>query len=157
VLSRDHYIDTDDDQLQRRGITCRLRLGSDDRRLLTLFVGVESDSPPPRRFDALVQSADPRVVLAGDSEPARRLAGIIDTRLLQIRMELQLERVERVADHDWRDRPRLRALYDRVHVRGPFTSRAFHQLTVRSRARSTRAFEMVVADLQDREGLRAIV
>ncbi|HEY6218656.1 MAG TPA: hypothetical protein VIV65_01280, partial [Gemmatimonadaceae bacterium] len=33
VLYRDLFIDTADDHLQRRGITCRLRIGSDDHRV----------------------------------------------------------------------------------------------------------------------------
>ena len=49
ILYRDLYVDTDDDQLQRRGITCRLRIGSDDRRTLTVFVGTATDPSPPRR------------------------------------------------------------------------------------------------------------
>src|ERR1043166_3038681 len=107
VLYRDLYIDTADDQLQRRGLTCRLRVGSDDRRLLTVFVGTVNDPAPPRRYEAAVESADPRVALAGGTEPARRLAAVVDLRLLQTKLELQVERVERKADVDWLGRPRL--------------------------------------------------
>src|SRR6185503_2794654 len=74
VLFRDLYVDTDDDQLQRRGLTCRLRVGSDDRRILTVFVGTETDPAPPRRYEAAVESADPRLALESGTEPARRLA-----------------------------------------------------------------------------------
>ncbi|HET9454360.1 MAG TPA: polyphosphate kinase 1 [Gemmatimonadaceae bacterium] len=157
VLYRDLYIDTDDDQLQRRGITCRLRVGSDDRRTLTLFVGTPDDPAPPRRFEAPVPSADPRAALTGDTEPARRLSAIVDTRLLQTRIELQVERVLREGDTDWLGTPRLQLMYDRVHVRSGTSSRAFHQLTVRSTRRDSRIFERVCAELQDRAGLRQIV
>src|SRR5688500_19608741 len=101
VLYRDLYIDTDDDHLQRRGITCRLRVGSDDRRTLTLFVGTPDDPAPPRRFEASVPTADPHAALASDTEPARRLSAIVDTRLLQTRIEMQVERVLREGDADW--------------------------------------------------------
>ena len=157
VLYRDLYIDTDDDLLQRRGITCRLRVGSDDRRTLTLFVGTPNDPALPRRFEASVPSADPREALAGGSEPARRLAAIVDARLLQTRIELQIERIIREADASWRGVPRLQLMYDRVHVRSGTSSRAFHQLTVRSTRRDARVFDRICAELQDRAGLRQIV
>ena len=157
VLYRDLYIDTDDDQLQRRGITCRLRVGSDDRRSLTLFVGTPDDPAPPRRFEASVPTADPRAALAGDTEPARRLSAIVDTRLLQTRIEMQVERVLREGDADWLGTRRLQIMYDRVHVRSGMSSRAFHQLTVRSTRRDGQVFERVCAQLQERAGLRQIV
>jgi polyphosphate kinase len=157
VLYRDLYIDTADDQLQRRGLTCRLRVGSDDRRLLTVFVGTLNDPAPPRRYEAAVESADPRVALTSGSEPARRLAAVVDFRLLQTKLELQVERIERRADVDWLGRPRLYLLYDRVHVRSGTSSRAFHQLTVRSDRRAAETFERFCGDLQDTAGLRPIV
>lgn len=157
VLYRDLYIDTDDDQLQRRGLTCRLRVGSDDRRVLTVFVGTPADPAPTRRYEAVVASTDPRVVLASDVEPARRLAAVVDARLLQTRIELQVERLVRSADPDWLGRPRLHLCYDRVHVRSGTSSRAFHQLTVRSTRRDATVFERVYVELQDRAGLRQIV
>src|SRR5687767_9476877 len=107
VLYRDLYIDTDDDQLQRRGLTCRLRVGSDDRRTLAVFVGTPNEATPARRYEASVDSADPRIALTSNVEPARRLAAVVDFRLLQTRLELQVERVERHADADWLRRPRL--------------------------------------------------
>jgi polyphosphate kinase len=156
VLYRDLYIDTDDDQLQRRGIACRLRVGSDDRRTLTVFVGTIVDAAPPRRYEAAVSSADPRVALLDDSAPARRLAAVVDFRLLRTRLELQVERIERLADQNWLGRPRLHLYYDRVHVRSGTLSRAFHQLTVRS-SRDEAAFEKFCRVLQDSAGLRPIV
>jgi polyphosphate kinase len=159
VLYRDLYIDTEDDQLQRRGLSCRLRLGSDDRRTLTLFVGTpnEPTPTPPKRYEAAVDSADPRVVLAGTTEPARRLAAIIDTRLLLTRLELQIERVQRNTDADLLGRHRLHLMYDRVHVRSGALSRAFHHLTVRGQLRRRELFERFALDLQNQSGLRPIV
>jgi len=159
ILYRDLYVDTDDDQLQRRGITCRLRVGSDDRRTLTVFVGTASDPSPPRRYEALVDTADPRTALTGggNTEPARRLAAVVDFRLLQTRLELEVERIERRADMDWLSRPRLYLLYDRVHVRSGTSSRAFHQLTVRSDRRNSQTFEKFCSELQETAGLRPIV
>ena len=156
VLYRDLFIDTADDHLQRRGITCRLRIGSDDRRLLTAFVGTMSDSTPPRRYDAPVTSADPRTALASDTEPARRLAAVVDTRLLETKLELQVERIERIADRDWLRRPCITLFYDRVHVRSGMVSRAFHQLTVRTTRARDPLFERICAELEEKAGLRPI-
>ena len=157
VVYRDVYIDTDDDQLQRRGITCRLRVGSDDRRTLTLFLGTTDDAAPPRRYEAGVAASDPRAALASDTEPARRLAAIVDARLLQARIELQIERVLREADRGWLRGPRLQLMYDRVTVRAGASSRSFHQLTVRCTQRDARVYGRICAELEGRSGLRPIV
>ena len=157
ILYRDLYIDTDDDQMQRRAITCRLRVGSDDRRTLTVFIGTLNDPAPPMRYEADVDTADPRVALTGQTEPARRLAAIVDSRLLQTRLELQIERVERRADRDFLGRHRLFVLLDRVQVRSGTSSRAFHQLTVRCDRRNPRVFEQFCTRLQESAGLRPIV
>ncbi|HEU4996305.1 MAG TPA: polyphosphate kinase 1 [Gemmatimonadaceae bacterium] len=163
VLYRDLYVDTEDDQLQRRGLTCRLRVGSDDRRLLTVFVAntaggaAANPSEPWRRFEALVDSADPRQALESGTEPARRLAAVVDFRMLLTKLELQVERVERVGDPDWLGRPRLHVYCDRIHVRSGTSSRAFHQLTVRCSRRRMDVFDRFCAALQDTVGLRPIV
>jgi polyphosphate kinase len=157
VLYRDLYLDTDDDQLQRKGISCRLRVGSDDTRTLTLFVGAVGETAPPTRYEAAVTSADPRVALTNDVEPSRRLAAIIDFRLLQTRLELQIERVERCFDRNLLGRPRLHVYCDRVHVRSGTSSRAFHQVVVRTTRSTGTSFDAVCQDLQERAGLRPIV
>src|ERR1043166_10126296 len=60
VLYRDLFIDTADDHLQRRGITCRLRVGSDDRRGLPALVGAVNEPTPPGRPAGDVPTAAPR-------------------------------------------------------------------------------------------------
>lgn len=157
LLFRDLYLDTSDDQLQRRGISCRLRVGSNDERVLALFVGTVGESAPPTRFEARVNSADPRVALANDVEPARRLAAIVDFRLLQTRLELQIERVERLCDRDWLGRARVHLYCDRVQVRSGTSSRAFHQVVVRSTHGSDKGFLAVCREMEHRAGLRPIV
>src|SRR5205085_6424008 len=107
-------------------------------------------------YEAAVTSADPRVALANDVEPSRRLAAIIDFRLLQIRLELQIERVERGFDRDLLGRPRLHVYCDRIHVRSAMSSRAFHQVVVRTTRASGKAFDAVCLEMQQRAGLRPI-
>ncbi|HET9424057.1 MAG TPA: polyphosphate kinase 1 [Gemmatimonadaceae bacterium] len=155
VLYRDLYLDTTDEQLERRGITCRLRVGSDDSRVLTVFVGVPDDPAPPRRYDAKVDSADPRIVVGGNSQPARRLAAVVDVRLLEVRLELQVDRVVRVAEYDMLRRPRVQVYYDRIDVRSAASSRAFHQVTVTADTKRP-AFDAICAELEGKAGLRPI-
>ena len=156
VLYRDTYLDTEDDHLARRGISCRFRVGSDDRRLLTVFVGVVGESAPPTRYEAHVDAINARAALEGNTEPARRLAAVVDFRLLQPRLEFQIERAESIADRDWLGRPRLHLYFDRVQVRSGISTRAFHQVVVRSIGESP-VFERVCAELRDKAGLRPIV
>src|ERR1044071_4053191 len=155
VRYRDLYLDTADEQLERRGITCRLRIGSDDTRVLTAFIGTPDDPAPPQRVESLVEPADPRLVVAGASAPARRLAALVDTRLLEVRLELQIERVVRVAHRDWLRRPAVRVLYDRIEVRTAPARRACHQLTVISNAPNQR-HAGIASDLEGEAGLRPI-
>jgi polyphosphate kinase len=155
VRYRDLYLDTADEQLERRGITCRLRIGSDDTRVLTVFIGTLHDPSPPQRVEASVPSADPRVAVAGDSAPARRLAAIVDSRLLEVRLELQIERVMRVAGRNVFRQVTSRALYDRVEVRTPTSSRWFQQLTIISGSDNAR-HAALCADLEVNAGLRPI-
>ncbi len=155
VRYRDLYLDTADEQLERRGITCRLRIGSDDTRALTVFIGTLNDPTPPQRVEAQVSSADPRVAVAGDSEPARRLAAIVDSRLLEVRLELQIERVVRVVARNLLRQASTRVFYDRVEVRTAASSRSFHQLTIISNGNSAR-HAALCADLEVNAGLRPI-
>jgi polyphosphate kinase len=155
VRYRDLYLDTADEQLERRGITCRLRIGSDDTRVLTVFIGTPNDPSPPQRVEADMASADPRVAVAGDSEPARRLAAIVDSRLLEVRLELQIERVIRVAQRNLFRQPKVRVVYDRIEVRTATSSRSFQQLTIISESSSIR-HAALCADLEANAGLRPI-
>src|ERR1044071_6536185 len=76
VFHRDIYLDSSDRALLARGVSCRLRIRADDRRYVTLFIGGQAGSV--ERYEAEVAEADPRQALAGDSEPARRLRGLVD-------------------------------------------------------------------------------
>src|SRR5262249_44241971 len=74
-LFRDLYLDTPDDDLRRRGVTCRLRLGVDDRRTLSLRVTSPANGRGEEmlRYDASVRASEPRDALAENTSPARRL------------------------------------------------------------------------------------
>ena len=109
-LFRDLYLDTADDELRRRGVTCRLRLGLDDRRTLSLQITDVADGRNGRgralqRFDAVVRAADPRAALGENTSPARRLRALVDPSVLQVRLELEVDRYVRIARRGWLRRP----------------------------------------------------
>jgi len=132
-LYRDVYVDTPDKALAGRGIACRIRYGADDRRTLTLGLaepGVPL-SGPSEQFEADAGALDLPEILAADTEPARRLRGLVDPARLEPRLELQIDRVTRTATRPWHLPGRVAFLYDRVTVRsGPLT-REFQELKVR--------------------------
>src|SRR5512146_150496 len=89
-LHRDLYLDTTDDSLRRRGITCRLRIDAEGRAALTLRIadaGVQGGT----RVDAMVKATDPATALASDNEVARRIPASIDPPLLGVRVDREAD------------------------------------------------------------------
>ena len=76
-LHRDLYLDTTDDSLRRRGITCRLRIDAEGRAVLTLRIA-DAGGQRITRVDAPVEATDPARALASDNPVVRRVRGIID-------------------------------------------------------------------------------
>jgi len=122
-MHRDLYLDTPDDSLRRRGIVCRLRV--DDAGRTSLSLRIEG----PRRedvtrVDAPVRTSDVSAAFASDNPVARRVRGIIDPTLLQVRADLEVDRLTR-ASVDWLRRPRLTVHLDRVTIRRNGSSARF--------------------------------
>src|SRR5512146_1283496 len=86
---RDLYLDTTDDSLRRRGITCRLRITAEGRAVLTLRIA-EAGERRITRVDAPVKASDPANALAAENAVARRVRGIIDPALLGVRVDLEV-------------------------------------------------------------------
>jgi polyphosphate kinase len=127
-LHRDLYLDTVDDSLRRRGVTCRLRLDSKGGAALTLRIaGGEADGAETR-VDARVAAGDVAAVMAADTAVSKRVRGIVDPALLQVRVDLEVDRLTRRASLDWLRRPRLSVHLDRVTVRRNGTSARFFQM-----------------------------
>jgi polyphosphate kinase len=92
TFHRDLYFDTTDRDLARREVTVRLRHDLGQGRRLTLAV------PGMKPCEAAVSELDSPGVLAGPSEPARRLRALVDPTRLGLRLELEVERrLHRVA------------------------------------------------------------
>jgi len=156
VFHRDIYLDTSDRALLARGVSCRLRIRADDRRFVTLFIG--GGAGTVERYESEVAEHDPRQAFAGDSEPARRLRGLVDPAVLRPRIELEVERWSRTASSGlFRRRPRFDFLYDASTVRHGGLSRTFEELQVRRLAPGLPRLEQVARALERAHGLRPLL
>ncbi|HEX2220488.1 MAG TPA: polyphosphate kinase 1 [Gemmatimonadales bacterium] len=123
---RDIYYDTADASLARRDVTCRFRVGSDDRRVLTVAFASRR-----QRFSSPVAELDLAAALRGESEAARRLRGLVDPATLERLAELEVERTIRVAAGRWPWSARYELVYDNVTVRHGRLSREFREMKAR--------------------------
>jgi polyphosphate kinase len=158
-LCRDVYVDTPDHALASRGISCRIRYGADDRRILTLGLA-EPGLPlsgPSAQFEADAGALDLPGILAGDSEPARRLRGLVDPARLEPRLELQIDRAVRTASRPWFLPGRVAFLYDRVTVRSGRLTREFQELKVRRLSPGRPRLEEIARALEQAHALRPVV
>jgi len=114
---RDIYFDTPTGELEARGVTCRLRIGLDDRHSLAVDLGDKHDGAAKEEFVAPVGSVDPARVFAEDSQPVRRLRALVDPERLIVRFELETEQRTRRAYHGILPFPQLRFVFDTVTVR----------------------------------------
>jgi polyphosphate kinase len=120
---RDIYYDTADGSLARRDVTCRFRLGADDRRILTVAFAT-----PRQRFATAVPDLELSAALRGESEPARRLRGLVDPARLEPVVELEIERECRLLGGPWPWSARYELVYDIVTVRHEVLSREFREM-----------------------------
>ena len=127
-LHRDLYLDTADDSLRRRGVTCRLRLDAKGGAALTLRIAGGEASGGETRVDARVAAGDVSAAMAADTAVSKRVRGIVDPALLEVRVDLEVDRLTRRASLDWFRRPRLSVHLDRVTVRRNGTSARFFQM-----------------------------
>ena len=158
---RDLFLDTPDGGLAARGITCRFRIGADDRRRLTIDVAAEARFPASQRarYDAMVNDTDIWRALEGSSGPARRLRGLVDPAHVEVVVQVETERhVRRTADSlQWLRGPRFAFVYDRCTVRGKARSREFMELSIRRLRPGGPQRSDLARALQAQHGLRPLV
>lgn len=148
---RDLYFDTADGSLSRRGIVCRWRVGSDDRRFLSVgFPGADIVASETAEADA--SSA-----FAGMSEAARRLRGGADPAALQVLAELEVERISRESLPRWPWRGGFGLSYDAVSVRRSGIQRAFQEIKLRRLRGGGPPMEAIGAAIGRTAGLRLIL
>ena len=157
---RDLYYDTADGALSRRGMTCRLRLGADDRRLLTVTVPLDATAGGEGRrgrFDSEVAEVEVAAALAGGSEAARRLRGLVNPGELQVLAELETERSLCDALRRWPRRARFTLAYDLVTVRHGGIARGFQELKLRRVRAGAPGLDRLAAALAEAHGIRPIL
>ncbi|HEX2723956.1 MAG TPA: polyphosphate kinase 1 [Gemmatimonadaceae bacterium] len=150
---RDLYLDTADNALRNRNIVCRLRLRSDDKRILSLTIGGGAESPGTR-IDSPVKSADVSNALAEPTEAGRRLSAIVDPKTLLVTLELETERLTRSAESDWLGRPRMQLNYDCVVVRRNGRSTSLFYLCIHQLRGDTAGAEKLGHAMADAHHLR---
>ncbi|MDB4900547.1 MAG: hypothetical protein JWN53_2355 [Gemmatimonadetes bacterium] len=155
TMHRDLYLDTADDSLRRRGIMCRLRLGSSDERTLTLRME-DGGSGAGVRLTSHVHASEVPAALIEESAVGRRLRALVDPALLKPRLELEVDRLTRDAHPDWLRRPRIELHYDRVTVRRNGVGRTFHQLCGHLRRGTPSELARLAAALEAEHDLRAL-
>jgi len=129
TFHRDIYFDTPEGTLSRRDVTCRVRIGADDVRRLTLTL--PGSAGPRERFESIADEPDPPTILAGTSETARRLRGLADPAELVPSAMLEVSRGRRTARPRWPWPARYLLEYDAVTVRHEGLTRGFQELRLR--------------------------
>jgi polyphosphate kinase len=152
-LHRDLYLDTTDDALRQRGIVCRLRAGSDGRGVLSLRIAEPNGRPV--RVQATTNAQNVEVVLAAENAVVRRLRGIVDPAALQVRADLEVDRLSREAARDWLRRPRLTVHLDRVTIRKNGTSASFLQLCAHQKRGDDTELRALQRAIEEEHGVRA--
>ena len=122
IFYRDLYFDTPEHDLSRRGVSCRVRFDVEDRRWLAL------ESPTAVHSEAAVAELDPREVLRGSAEPARRLRALVDPERLVLQLELQVERRLRRARLPIVFLGQFLLAYDTITTRRGGAGATFHEL-----------------------------
>ena len=153
-MHRDLYLDTPDESLRRRGITCRLRIGAADRHQLSLRIDGSHDLPP-LRVDGPARNADVRSALAENSSVARRIRALVDPDLLVTRFDLEVDRLTRTVHPDLLRRPRVELHFDRLTVRRNDMARTFHFLCGHLRRGNPDTFQRLAAALEAEHHLRS--
>ncbi|MCC6318932.1 MAG: polyphosphate kinase 1 [Gemmatimonadaceae bacterium] len=132
AFHRDVYFDSDDGSLQGRGVSCLVRHDSEGRhRLLVTIVSEHDGAASLRHVMADLPGGDERAGIGGDSEPARLLRSIVNPAWLAPTLELEVERLTRLATAaGWWRPARFALAYDTITVRASGLARAFHELSL---------------------------
>ena len=152
-MHRDLYLDTPDDSLRRRGVVCRLRV--DDAGHTSLSLRIEGPSPDDvTRIDAPIRTSDLAVAFASDNPVARRVRGIVDPTLLQVRADLEVDRLTRSVAVDWLRRPRLTVHLDRVTIRRNGSSARFFTMCAHHHRGTPEDLQTLERALEEEHGVR---
>ena len=150
---RDLYLDTADESLRGQGVTCRLRIGANDRHVLSLRID-GNNGAPPLRVDAAASAADVQGALSENTTAARRIRALIDPVRLVPLLDMEVDRLTRFAHPDFFRRPRLELHFDRITIRRDDVVRTFHQLCAHLRRGPAAGLERLARALEATHDLR---
>lgn len=151
---RDCFLDTPSDALRALGVLCRIRTTPDGRALLSLRAHGENGAA--ERADERLRDGAPARALAASRRVVPMLRALVDPETLEVRLELEVERLTRTAAPDWLRRPRVELHYDRLLVRQQHETRSFHRVCVHGRRGGADVAERVSRALEREHGLRAV-
>ncbi len=153
-LHRDLYLDTVDDSLRRRGVVCRLRLDAKGGAALSLRIAGGEPDGGETRVDARVAAGDAQSAMAAETVVSKRIRGIVDPSLLEVRVDLEVDRLTRRASLDWLRRPRLSVHLDRVTVRRNGTAARFYQMCAHCLRGDASELQLLEHALEQDHGVR---
>ena len=161
LFHRDLYLDTPDGVLERRGVTCRLRIPSEGERTLTVKIrgaGGQGDAAVAGNlFSAVVSGVLPEQLFEQLTEPVRVLRAIIDPERLSPRVELETDRIIRIGCHRWLFRPQFEFRYDAVTTRAGEFVGPFHELTIRRLRQGGPGMEALAKAFRERHGIHPVL
>ena len=159
---RDAFLDTEEGLLRDHRVSCRFRITSDDRRLLTLSVrgpALRGDAGTTmwQRYDAETTELDPLLAVLGVSEPARRVRAIVDPERLRVHLSLATERYTRRSVAGWLRRSQFEFVYDIATLAWGPLRRHFCELKMRRLADGRPTVAAVARALQSEYNLRPTI
>jgi polyphosphate kinase len=157
---RDVYYDTLDRDLQKRAVSCRLRIPMTGPRTLTVKIrGTKKDGAgilynnvfeavlPHEHSDMFDEALD----------PARVLRAIIDPERLSPWIELEMECLSRIAKHRVLFYPQYHFCYDTVVARSGEHSETFYDITIRQLRPGGPAVERIADAIRAEHGFNLIL
>ncbi|MDQ6717822.1 MAG: polyphosphate kinase 1 [Gemmatimonadota bacterium] len=154
---REMYLDTHSDTLRKAGIRCSIRVAAEGESNLVVEIGERGRAADSRqRYSARLPDPDIRSALTTPSEPVKRLSAILDPRLIELQVELDVERHTRNTAPDWMRRPSIAAHFERIKVRAGGSAKSFHQLTLEQVRGNGVGIEQLARAYAETRGLRVV-
>ena len=118
-----------------------------------------SNGAPPTRVSARTRSSEVTEAIATGNAVVHRLRGIVDPALLQVQLDLQVDRLTRPVARDWLRRPRVAVHLDRVSVHrggkeGAANAASFFQMCAHRLRGDGSELEALERALEQEHGLR---
>ena len=157
---RDLYYDTLDRDLHRRAVSCRLRIPMEgDRTLAVKIRGTKKDETgvlSSNIFETFLPDANADI-FDETLEPARVLRAIVDPERLSPTIELETDRLSRIARHRLLLFPQYRFCYDTVVARTGELSETFHDITIEQLRSGGPTIARIAAAIRKEHGFNLIL